>query len=138
MNRLLDLILKHEGFRSKPYRDSVGKLTIAIGRNLDDVGINEEEAIYLCRNDVLRAHLDIVNSFKWFNYLSYTRKCVVICMVFQLGINGFKEFKKMILAIEKADFDLAAKEMLDSTWHKQTPKRAEELSEMMKSDAFPG
>ena len=29
----------HDGLRLKPYRDSVGKLTVGVGRNLDDVGL---------------------------------------------------------------------------------------------------
>ena len=36
----------------KPYKDTVGKLTIGVGRNLDDVGIGEEEAEVLLRNDI--------------------------------------------------------------------------------------
>jgi hypothetical protein len=29
-------LIRHEGFRSKPYRDTVGKLTIGYGTNLQD------------------------------------------------------------------------------------------------------
>ena len=35
--RLKNDIKRHEGFRSKPYKDTVGKTTIGYGRNLDDV-----------------------------------------------------------------------------------------------------
>ena len=41
-----------EGFRSKPYRDVVGKLTIGFGRNIEDNGITKPEARQLLFNDV--------------------------------------------------------------------------------------
>ncbi len=44
-NRLRQMLIRHEGLRRKPYRDTVGKLTIGAGRNLDDVGITREEAL---------------------------------------------------------------------------------------------
>ena len=43
---------KHEGLRLYPYNCSEGKLTLGIGRNLDDRGITEEEALYLLNNDI--------------------------------------------------------------------------------------
>ena len=39
--------MRHEGLRLKPYRDTAGKLTIGVGRNLDDVGVSEAEAFAL-------------------------------------------------------------------------------------------
>ena len=36
-------------------------------------------------------------------------------------------------ALKKNDYQIASEEMLDSKWAKQTPKRAEELSSVMKS-----
>ena len=37
------LLEGHEGRRAFPYRDSVGKLTIGVGRNLSDRGLSEGE-----------------------------------------------------------------------------------------------
>ena len=39
----------------------------------------------------------------------------------------------MLSALEKKDFQTAADEMMDSRWAKQTPNRAKELSETMRS-----
>ena len=46
---LTELLKKHEGIRSKPYKDTVGKITIGVGRNLDDVGLSNDEII----NDIM-------------------------------------------------------------------------------------
>ena len=54
-------------------------------------------------------------------------------MVFQLGVGGVSKFKKMWKALKQNDYQTASEEMLDSRWAKQTPKRAEELSSVMKS-----
>ena len=53
-------------------------------------------------------------------------------MVFQLGTQGVRNFKKMILALEEKDYFEAHVQMLDSRWAKQTPARCTELSEIMK------
>jgi lysozyme len=41
-----------EAVRAKLYKDSVGKWTIGVGRNLDDVGLRPDEIDYLLDNDV--------------------------------------------------------------------------------------
>ena len=45
-DRELELqLIDHEDIKLKPYRCSAGKLTIGVGRNLDDNGITRAEAI---------------------------------------------------------------------------------------------
>ena len=59
MNELIKtMLVKDEGLRLKPYRDTAGKLTIGVGRNLSDVGISVDEAYYLLANDVKRAEAE--------------------------------------------------------------------------------
>ena len=53
---------------------------------------------------------------------------VLIEMIFQLGKKRFLTFKKMIKALKKQDYILASKEMENSLWKKQTPKRVLKLS----------
>ena len=47
MTKIEEQLMIDEGFRSKPYSDTVGKLTIGYGRNLDDVGITRNEAFQM-------------------------------------------------------------------------------------------
>ena len=129
---ITDLLIKHEGLRLKPYRDTVGKLTIGVGRNLDDVGITREEARFLLENDIARADVELRRNFLWFPGRNRVRKAVLINMVFNLGISRFKRFKKLIAALERRDWDRAAKEMLNSKWAKQVGRRARELAKMMR------
>jgi len=130
---IIDLLIKHEGLRLKPYRDTVGKLTIGVGRNLDDMGITEKEARFMLENDIVRIKKTLMQTFPWYPNLFKKRKDVVVNMVFNLGITRFKRFRKLIKAIQIQDYDRAAKEMLDSKWAKQVGRRASELARMMKT-----
>ena len=126
------ILLHDEDIKLKPYRDSRGKLTIGVGRNLDDIGITEEEAYHLLDNDIVRVQDEAAQNFSWFQGLSSSRKIVILSMIFNLGLAGFKNFKGMISSIEKDDFDKAANEMLLSLWAKQVGQRAVVLSDMMR------
>ena len=52
LERIKEQLVRHEGLRLKPYRCTAGKLTIGIGRNLDDCGISKTEAYVLLENDI--------------------------------------------------------------------------------------
>ena len=129
---LINRIIKHEGLRLKPYRCTAGKLTIGIGRNLDDVGITENEARYLLKNDLQRSHIDCLNAFGWYAGLDETRQGVICEMCFNLGLARLKGFKKMLTAVETGNYALAAQEMLASQWAKQVGQRARTLADIMK------
>lgn len=126
-------IINHEGLRLKPYRCSANKLTIGVGRNLEDVGISEPEAHYLLENDLKSCEQVCQYTFPWFEKLNVLRQGIIIEMVFNLGIIGFLGFKKMIKALSIQDFVGASREMLDSRWAEQVGQRANRLSMMMKT-----
>ena len=52
-------------------------------------------------------------------------------MVYQMGTTGVSNFKNTLTAIQSGDYKLAAVEMLDSKWAKQTPNRATEMALVM-------
>lgn len=123
---------RHEGLRLKPYRDTVGKLTIGYGRNLDDVGISPEEAELMLDNDISEAekHLKTVDEY---NDLDAVRQAVMVNMCFNLGFYGLMGFRKTWLAIARKDYAEAARQMLDSRWARQVGNRAQELSQIMRT-----
>lgn len=129
---LRKLLVEHEGLRLHPYVDTVGKTTIGVGRNLDDRGISNDEAFYLLDNDIQYFYSKL-NEFDWFLKLNDARKIALIDMCFNLGLKSFLEFKNMIAAIEKNDFDDASNHMLDSKWHEQVGNRAARLAEIVKT-----
>jgi lysozyme len=58
-------------------------------------------------------------------------------MIFNMGLGGVLNFKKMIAAIQEQNYEMAATQMLDSTWSQQVGKRALELARMMVSGKYP-
>lgn len=129
---IIEQLELHEGIRLKPYKDTVGKLTIGIGRNLDDVGLSKAEAYYLAQNDI-RRRINRLEKFEWYRNLDEIRKKVIIDMAFNLGMGGLLSFKNMIKAIKLNDFPTAAAEMLNSKWANQVGIRAKRLSKMMET-----
>ena len=131
-------IKKHEGFVPKIYRDSLGYATIGYGHLVlptdhfeDGVEYSEAELNEVFEKDFQNA-LDNANKLIGDIPLVYQAKEVICEMVFQLGIGGVSKFKNMWKALEEGDYYTASVEMLDSRWAKQTPKRAESLSNIMK------
>jgi lysozyme len=131
--RLRKQLQRHEGWREKPYKDSVGILTIAWGRNLDQVGVSQAEGGLMLSNDITTAESECEKRFPFFPDLTDIRQEVLTNMMFNLGWPRLKGFKNMIAALEKGDYELAAAEMLDSKWHSQVKSRAEELATQMRT-----
>ncbi len=50
MTALKEMLVRHEGMRLNAYKDTVGKWTVGVGRNLDDKGITEDEFQYITSN----------------------------------------------------------------------------------------
>jgi len=125
---LVDQLKRDEGVELKPYKDTVGKTTIGVGRNLTDVGISMGEAEFLLENDITRTQVGLVKALPWTTGLDEARLGALLNMGFQLGISGLLGFKKFLKLMETKDFDAASKEMLDSEWATQSGDRALRLS----------
>ncbi len=134
MNRQLlrSQLERHEGLRLTPYRDTVGKLTIGYGRNLEDVGISRDEADFMLDNDIdqVERQLETVDEYR---DLDPVRQTVISNMAFNLGFAGLMGFKNMWAAIGRQDWNSASEEMMQSKWARQVGVRAVELSEIMRT-----
>lgn len=126
------LIKLHEGLKLKPYECPSGYITIGYGRNIQQNGITLAEAEMLLDNDIERVVKELEKWLSVFNELSENRKAALIDMSYNLGFNKLFQFRNFLAALQKKDFDLAAKEMLDSKWAAQVGNRATVLANMMK------
>lgn len=127
------LLIGHEGLKQFPYKCTAGKITIGIGRNLTDKGITEEEALYLLKNDIKECVSDLNLIFVDIETFPDNVQLVLISMRFQLGNNGFKQFRKMITAFIVKDYEEAVVQMKDSNWYKQVPARANDLIKLIET-----
>ena len=148
MSEMINRLIFHEGLRLKPYICPAGKLTIGIGRNTEENpftkeelarignwknGITREQAYWLCQNDIERCVKELRNNLIWFENLDAERKYALIDMCFQLGIIGLLKFKRTLGSIAVGYYELAAEQVLESKYAKQTPDRAKRISNLIKT-----
>ena len=117
----------------KPYLCTSKKLTIGIGRNLDDVGISEEEAEMLLKNDVYEATNQLLNAFPWMTTFSDVRISAMINFTFNVGIGTVRKFSNTIEYLKNEDWEAAADEMMDSKWAEQVGDRAIQITEQIRT-----
>ena len=131
MQELKKWLIEHEGMSLKPYKCPNGKITIGVGRNLESNGLSLDECNYLLENDIARCRREL-DVYWWFVILNENRKNALLNMCFNLGLTKLLTFKKMIVALEKKNYDRAAIEALDSRWAKQVKGRAVDIAEVIK------
>lgn len=135
-NRLIEQLIIDEGKRNKPYRDTVGKLTIGVGRNLDDRGLSDDEIAYLLANDLKIVERELDVHLTWWRGMCDARQNVLANMAFNMGINTLKTFKNTLQAMRDGRYAEAADGMLASKWATQVGQRAVRLSKMMREGVF--
>lgn len=126
-----------EGVRSTVYKDHLGFDTIGVGRLVDPrkpgAGLRGHEIDYLLRNDIDERIDELTRRLPWWQDLDDARKGVLLNMSFQMGVDGLLGFKNTLAMVKAGDYEGAARGMLNSLWAKQTPERAQRLSEQMRT-----
>lgn len=132
------LIKRHEGLELHPYKCTSGYLSIAYGRNLDTVGISEEEANILLYND-LDTHLNELMGYKFWDCeeLNDNRKAALIDFHFNVGARTFNKFVRFKEALENQDWGKASRELLDSRYRLQVGNRAKTIASIIKTGELP-
>lgn len=136
-------IAQDEGRRRLPYYCTEGKLSIGIGRNLEDRGLSEDEIDYLFRNDMKVARSALVNLLGVqrcveLQALWPARYAALLNMAFQLGWQSLGGFQKMLAAVKARRWDTAADECLDSKYAREdTPNDARRVAHALRFNEFP-
>lgn len=122
----------NEGYRRKPYKDTEGIWTVGIGFNLEE-GFSEEECRLILAHRLNKLIPQLTDLFPFFVRLCTVRKIVLLDMAYNLGIGGLMRFKRMLAALERGEYQLAADEMLDSRYAKQVKARSLRNARMMET-----
>jgi lysozyme len=133
MNQLIEQLKRHEGIRLKPYKCTSNKLSIGIGRNLEDIGITEKEAEMLLLNDIEEAKKQLLHHMPWTQQLDEVRFSALLNFVFNVGIGTALKFVNAMAQLKDENYDMAAQELLDSRWAKQVGNRAKEVAEQLRT-----
>ena len=140
MDRLLQSVKKHEGYRNKVYLDSLGKRTVGVGHLCvedfweDDKEYEEKFLLTILEHDLKSAIKSAEELCSDCPDLDDLAKETIAEMIFQLGETGVSKFRNMWKALESdpPNYERASLEMLDSRWASQTPGRAKEMSDHMR------
>lgn len=124
-------LIRHEALRLHPYLCSSDKLTIGVGRNLDDRGITEEEAMYLLDNDINICIRELMDNVPFYNRMPDDIKEILVNLTFNMGMPTLLKFQKMLGHVEAGRFEEASAELLNSRYAKQVKGRAVELASRM-------
>ena len=120
---LIPTLKEEEGFRSKPYEDSRGVLTIGYGINIAE-GVTEAEAEFLLRNRLNLSYQDIWAEWIPIRSLPVRVQSAVLDMTYQLGVHGVLGFKDMLGHLARREFRKAQLAGCASLWVHETPVRA--------------
>lgn len=121
-------LTRDEALKLKPYKDTKGKTTIGIGRNLDDVGITADEADFLLTNDIANNMQTLDMAFPWWKDLSEARQRALLNMTFNMGLHKLLEFRDMLAALKSGDYASASQEALNSLWAREVGSRAQRIA----------
>lgn len=130
--QMIKKIETEEGFSDVLYKCPADYWTIGYGFNLEAMAMPKEVAdawLVIILEKLTKQLL----TYSWFADLDDARRLAITDMSYQMGVHGVMKFGKMIAAIREKQWDLAADEMLDSVWARQTPNRAKRNAEIMRT-----
>jgi lysozyme len=133
-DQLVADLVQEEGEVLHVYKDSLGFLTLGVGRLVDKRkggGITKEESRFLLHNDIERVLIEMSHLFPWALEMTETRQRVLAEMLFQLGAKTLLDFKQTLGAMKTGRYLTAARGMRRSKWSTHSTARAERLAKLM-------
>lgn len=130
------MLIRDEGLKLKPYKCTSNKLTIGVGRNLEDKGISEAEAIQMLANDVdefTNALMRDSEVGRVFTKQNGARQNALVNMAFNMGVPRLKKFVNMWAALDAGHYSKAAEEAKDSRWYHQVKSRGDRICDVLRT-----
>ena len=129
-----EAVKKEEGYRLETYKCTEGHLTGGYGHKMleGEVAPTDHAGwLKIFERDFARAMTGADDLLMLCPNIHETARHIVVEMVYQMGSYGVSRFKKFLQALQDSDYKEASVQMLDSRWAKQTPNRANRMSERM-------
>lgn len=153
MTQILAILNFEEGYKEKPYLDTLGYPTVAGGIKIGPQGASLKNYTFSVPRKVgdVWKQVFVENTIEEMDKkpgikaalaaCNDARADILISMAYQMGPDGLAGFVNTLKMIANGDFSAAASGMLNSKWAKQTPNRAKRHSEVMRTgtyDAYQG
>jgi lysozyme len=137
---IMEMIKKHEGVRTRPYKDSLGLWTVGVGRLIGDgkslppemnreFSMAEVDAMFA---EDYKHHKEAAQKIPGFEKLNATGKAALIDLTFNMGPAWYKRWPNFSKALAGGDTEGAAKSLEDSKWYTQVGNRARTIVSMIR------
>jgi len=129
-NRLRQNLIREEGLELKPYYCTAEppKLTIGVGRNIEDRGISEETAYHMLDEDIDLCIDELKVGIRRFEDYPEAIQETLVDLCFNMGIGRLLKFSRTLAYLEEGletdNYTKAAVELMNSNYAKQLPARA--------------
>lgn len=136
-----DMIIRHEGKRNEPYKDSLGLWTVGVGHLIGDGKslpakwnrrFSDEEVMALFDMDY-EHHKKAAEGIPGYNKISSVGQGALQDLTFNMGPGWISKFKQTGKALEEGNTELAAANLERSKWYTQVGNRAPEVVGMLRN-----
>ena len=133
LDRIRKRLIQEEGLKLQLYHCTAGKLTIGVGRNVEDRGITHETAMQMLNEDIDICVGELQKNISWFDEAPAKIQEVLIDLCFNMGINRLMGFVKTLHKLKTGVYKEAAEELLDSRYAASVPNRAKRNADIIAS-----
>lgn len=138
---IMEMIKKHEGVRTKPYKDSLGLWTVGVGHLIGDgktlppemnreFTMAEVDAMFI---KDYKHHKEAAQKIPGYDKTNLNGKAALIDLTFNMGPTWFKKWPNFTKSASTGDGQGAASSLENSKWYTQVGNRARTIVSMMRS-----
>ena len=128
-------LMEEEGLKLFPYRCTANKLTLGVGRNIEDRGISDITAIQMLEEDIALCVNELERNISWWSEVPDGLQEVLIDLCFNMGISKLMLFTKTLQYLGSGEMVKAADELLNSRYATMVPNRAKRNADIIRSYA---
>ena len=138
MDAIKQMIIRHEGLKTRPYRDSLGLWTVGVGHLIGDGKslppsmdreFSKDEVMAMFEKD-FAAHQAIAQNTPGWDKANEIQRGAMIDLAFNMG-QWWNKFPNTAKALAAGDWANAAAGLRDSKWYQQVGSRAGEITGMI-------
>lgn len=137
---IMEMIKKHEGVRTRPYKDSLGLWTVGVGHLIGngkslppemnrEFSMAEVDAMFA---EDYKHHKEAAQKIPGFEKLNESGKAALIDLTFNMGPAWYKRWPNFSKALAGGDTEGAAKSLEDSKWYTQVGNRARTIVSLIR------
>jgi lysozyme len=135
INKLTADLKSDEGFVPHAYQDTMGLWTIGYGTLIDKRRggrISQAAAEFMLSEAINAKWAELTKALPWLkNHPEHVQRALAN-MAYQMGVPGLLRFKTTLSLVEQKRYNEAATQAMTSLWAKQTPKRAERVTDLLR------